>query len=297
MVALMHRFAKAHGLKAKFEDWADAPAGLRELVIGLGKVAFQGLEKKQLYFTDVELEEAGMPEAALELGLLMKSESTDFWKRDEYAFSHLTLQEFLAAVYVSSEFLRTDADMTKLLTKCRFHAGHLGTFWVFLAGLLSGNKVEALLHNVAAQLPKLIQIWLVWGIPLHSTRLFYHCFAESHLGKSGTPSTTVSEYLERNQVHFLLESLSVSDCAALSTVLRCHPACIYNVSLDTDSLDDSRLDLLLSGLQHCKSIMMLGIRGEPCELTTKALLSLSAVLAGCASTLEELWLTGSRKRN
>ena len=109
VVALLHRYAQKRDVKVPFQDWTDAPTGLKELVIGLGKVAFEGLQKKQLYFTDIELIKAGMPLEALELGLLVKSESTNFWKQDEYTFSHLTVQEFLAALYVSSEVLQTDA--------------------------------------------------------------------------------------------------------------------------------------------------------------------------------------------
>ena len=105
VVALLQRYAKARDIKVPFQNCTDAPASLEELVIGLGKVAFQGLQKKQLYFTDVELFEAGMPLEALELGLLVKSESTNFWKLDEYTFSHLIVQEFLAALYVSNEVL------------------------------------------------------------------------------------------------------------------------------------------------------------------------------------------------
>ena len=157
IVALLHRYVKAHSLEEPFQDWADAPACLREMVIGLGKVAFEGLKEKKLYFTDVELKKAGMPAAALELGLLTKSESTKFWKRDEYAFSHLTLQEFMAALYVSSEVLQTDADMAKLLETVRFEDGHLSTFWVFLVGVLRGGILEAFLRAMSDQ-PDLINV-------------------------------------------------------------------------------------------------------------------------------------------
>ena len=172
VVALLHLYADAHGLDGTFQDLAHAPASLRELAVGLGKVAFRGLQKKQLYFTDVQLKEAGMPIAALELGLLAKSESSTFWKRDEYTFSHLTLQEFLAAVYVSSELLRTDADITTLLARVHFNDGHLSTFWVFLAGVLQGGKVEAFLQAVA-RLP-------TPPLPLNRHLQFFRCFAESY---------------------------------------------------------------------------------------------------------------------
>ena len=90
VVALLHRYAQTRDVKVPFQDLTDTPASLKELVIGLGKVAFDGLQKKQLYFTNVELVKVGMPLEALELGLLVKSESTNFWKLGEYTFSHLS---------------------------------------------------------------------------------------------------------------------------------------------------------------------------------------------------------------
>ena len=46
VVALLQCYAKARDFKIPFQDWADAPASLKELVIGLGKVSFQGLPEE-----------------------------------------------------------------------------------------------------------------------------------------------------------------------------------------------------------------------------------------------------------
>ena len=64
VVALLHRYAKDRDVKAPFQSWATAPASLKELVTGLGRVAFRGLQEKQLYFTEVEMSAAGMPVAS-----------------------------------------------------------------------------------------------------------------------------------------------------------------------------------------------------------------------------------------
>ena len=299
VVALLHRFAKAHCMNARFHGWADAPAHLRDLVVGLGKVAYRGLQKKQLYFSDAELEEAGMPEAALELGFLTKADSADFWKRDEYAFSHLTLQEFLAALYVSSEVLQTEADVAKLLEEVGFDNGHLSTFWVFLASLLSGDKVEALLRVVIAQLPRCSLLNLFGQSPSRCTytRLIDRCFVESHFGKSSTPSRSVSEMLEKYGLECVFDKLSVSDCVAISIVLHCHSAHVHNVSLRHCFTAESGLEKLLSGLQDCKSIKTLDVRDVSCGLTRQATSSLSTVLDKSASTLGELRLSGLRMKD
>ena len=182
---------KAWDIKVPFQNCTvDAPASLEELVIGLRKVAFQGLQKKQLYFTDVELFKAGMSLESLELGLLVKTESTNFWKLDEYTFSHLTVQEFLAALYVSNEVLQTDADTAaKLLEDISFGDGHLTTFWIFLAGLLEGSSVEKILARALSDMS---------GRCLHpmiQLLQLCRCYAESLLSQSGTPSANVETLL------------------------------------------------------------------------------------------------------
>ena len=276
---------------------------MRKIVIGLGSVAFEGLKKKHLYFTDVELKEAGMPAASLELGLLTKAESASFRKRDEYTFSHLTLQEFLAALYVSTKVLKTNADMAKLLQEVDFGDGHLSTFWVFLAGLLHGGMVEILLH---AMCDRLCSCTLGWFARMDVLQL-YHCFFESHLGKSGIRSPAVGNFLKkRSELNLLIESwriavllkfgglrLSVSDSIAVSTALQVHSetADLREVDLSGCTVTDAGLEQLISSFQLCRSIKrlkmpertaMYGSNSSPLQ----HMAGMSTVLANCARTLE-----------
>ena len=296
VAALLHRYAKVHGLDEPFQDWVDAPASLREMVIGLGKVAFEGLKKKQLYFTDVELKKAGMPATALEFGLLTKSESTKFWKRDEYAFSHLTLQEFLAALYVSSEALQTNADVAKLLETVRFDDGHLSTFWVFLAGSLRGGVLEAFLRAMSEQ-PSLSNASAASPFEARMLQL-YHCFYESELGQSGTRSASVGTLLKKfPSLQFnRTVSLSVSDCAAICTVLRAHRETeqLHKVSVAVQrSLSDAGLEQLLFGLQPCKFIEGIQLHPMLSDFPPQRMSTMGAILANSASTLQAVYLDHS----
>ena len=290
VVALLHRYAQTHDFKVPFQDWTDAPASLKELIIGLGKAAFQGLKKKQLYFTDVELIKGGMPLEALELGLLVKSESTNFWKRDEYTFSHLTVQEFLAALYVSSEVLQTDADVAKLLENVHFGNGHLTTFWIFLAGLLEGSLVEALLARALSDVSG--RCLNPWTRSCHLQ--LCHCYAESFLAQSGTPSPSVDKLLKKYQVNYCRVSLSVSDRAAIGTVLKSHPQTerLHTVSFDYCSMHDAGLAQLLPGLQRCKSIKSFNVGRN--NLSAQHMSAMCGVLANNAGTLEYVDLSFNR---
>ena len=284
VVALLRRYAKVQGLKVPFQDLTNAPASLKELVIGLGKVAFQGLQKKQLYFTDVELIKAGMPLEALELGLLVKSESTNFCKRDEYTFSHLALQEFLAALYVSSEVVHTDADMAKLVKTVHLTDDHLAMFWMFLAGLLDGSLVEVLLDRVLSSMTTLNKS--------HQKLQLCRCYSESVFGRSGTPSASVGKLLKECQEDFSLgwNSLSVSDCAAIGTVLQSHPQTerLHTVDFWPCRMTNACFAQLLPGLQQCKFIKTLYLDGH--SLSQSSAAAMSDVIANNASTLEEVYL-------
>ena len=294
VVALLHRYAQTRDFPIPFQDWADAPTNLKELVIGLGKVAFRGLQKKQLYFTDVELIEAGMPLEALELGLLVKSESTNFWKRDEYTFSHLTVQEFLAALYVSSEVLQTDADIARLRVDVYFGAGHLTTFWIFLAGLLEGSLVEELLAQALSDIVSGRHLFRDRWNRLSHTLQLCRCYAESILAWSGTPSPSVNKLLNKYQVDFRFVSLSVSDCAAIGTVLQSHPETerLHEVDFTMCYMQDAGLAQLLPGLQRCKSMKSFHMCHN--GLSSQHMSAVSGVLANNASTLEYVNLSFNR---
>ena len=291
IVALLNRYAQKRDSYVPFQDWTDAPASLLELVIGLGKVAFQGLQKKQLYFTDVELIKAGMPLEALELGLLVKSESTNFWKLSEYTFSHLTVQEFLAAWYVSSEVLRADADMAKLLVNVSFSDGHLTTFWTFLAGVLEGRWIEALLSEALSGMAgSHLDYW-----SRHNHRLqLYRCYAESMLAQSGFPSASINKLLNDYQVKYVHVSLSVSDCAAICTALQSHPQTerMHTVHIVECNMHDAGLSQLLPGLLRCNSIKSFDMSHN--IVSSQHMSVVSAILANNASTLEAVDWSGNR---
>ena len=291
VVAVLRRYAKVKGLKAPFRDIAHAPARLLQLVLSLGKVAYQGLLEKQMYFTDVELDEDGVPEEALELGLLTKSESAKFWEQDEYTFSHLTIQEFLAALYVSSKALQTEVDMAKLLEKVSFLDGHLSTFWVFLAGVLHSKMVDVLLQS----------LWQAITARVYDYHeddtimlLMYRCFAESHLARSGLPSATVGKSLHARSLQLMGQvMMSTADCSAISTVLQIHPERknVQWVGFFGSTLSDYGLAQLLPGLQLCTSLVEVELSRH--DLSSQHMSALGSAFANSAGTLEDVYLFGN----
>ena len=113
VTGLLRRYASSRAMKKTFYSLSEAPAQLRKKLLALGKLAFQGLEDRQLLFTSADLENAAVSTEALELGLLTKSESDEFWKSDKYTFFHSTLQEFLSALFVSEKKIRGKKDVAR----------------------------------------------------------------------------------------------------------------------------------------------------------------------------------------
>ena len=146
---VVQRFAKRRRLRAAFKRLEKAPGRLFELVLEVGKVAFDRLKHKDLsYF---ELEEEDLSPEAVELGFLEHMQATSLSEADQYGFRHLTVQEYLAALYACSEMLKKAGDVAKLVEEigCGPEAGHLNTFWVFVAGLLDCSLHEELFGAIA----------------------------------------------------------------------------------------------------------------------------------------------------
>ena len=145
----VQRFAKRQGLKATFKSVEKAPPQLFAKVLEVGRLAFDRLKKKDLsYF---ELEDGDLSAEALGLGFLEHMQATSLSEEDQYGFRHLTVQEYLAALYTCKVLLKKPEDVVRLAEElgCGEEAGHLNTFWVFVAGLLDESLQEELFCAIA----------------------------------------------------------------------------------------------------------------------------------------------------
>uniref|UniRef100_A0A8C7WA44 B30.2/SPRY domain-containing protein n=1 Tax=Oncorhynchus mykiss TaxID=8022 RepID=A0A8C7WA44_ONCMY len=133
----------------------------KESILSLGKLAFQQLVNGNLIFYEEDLKEAGIDvnEASVYSGLctqLFKEECV-LYQDKVYCFVHLSIQEFLAAVYVFLSFINNNQNlMDKLQTNdepevtfyksavdkaLRSETGNLDLFLRFLLGLsLESNQ-------------------------------------------------------------------------------------------------------------------------------------------------------------
>ncbi|XP_067447092.1 protein NLRC3-like isoform X10 [Thunnus thynnus] len=163
-----HKYDEGHEVSPQELTKAD-----RELLLKLGRLAFEQLEKGNIMFYQEDLKKLGLDvtEASVLSGVcteIFKRESVIFQKT-VYCFVHLSVQEFLAAVYmyhcytnrntkVLKDFLGTygsyssldDFLMRAMKKSLRSENGHLDLFVRFLHGL-SLKSNQSLLGGLLGQ--------------------------------------------------------------------------------------------------------------------------------------------------
>ncbi|XP_055766288.1 NLR family CARD domain-containing protein 3-like [Salvelinus fontinalis] len=144
-----------------FGNEETGPHWNKESILSLGKLAFQQLVKGNLIFYEEDLKEAGIDvnEASVYSGLCTQifKEECGLYQDKVYCFVHLSIQEFLAAVYVFLSFINNNENlMDKLQTNndpevtfyksavdkaLQSETGNLDLFLRFLLGLsLESNQ-------------------------------------------------------------------------------------------------------------------------------------------------------------
>ncbi|KAI5086672.1 NACHT, LRR and PYD domains-containing protein 12-like isoform X1, partial [Silurus meridionalis] len=140
-----------------------------EMLLKLGKLAFQQLKKQNLIFYEKDLRECGIDvtEAAVYSGVCTQIFREEFGLHQSkvYCFVHLSIQEHLAALYVHLTLMKKKINVLKQNQACRTlsdvhrsavdqalkcQTGHLDLFLRFLLGL-SLESNQKLLHSLITQ--------------------------------------------------------------------------------------------------------------------------------------------------
>ncbi|XP_059907068.1 uncharacterized protein LOC132456764 isoform X3 [Gadus macrocephalus] len=103
----------------------------KETVLSLGKLAYEELKRGNLVFIEEDLEQREMDitDCAVYSGLFTQNsmESFDLIKQKLYSFVHLSIQEFLAAVYAFVTFVNTEKNV---LTEPSITVGGQSDFYI-----------------------------------------------------------------------------------------------------------------------------------------------------------------------
>ncbi|XP_047666635.1 NACHT, LRR and PYD domains-containing protein 4C-like [Tachysurus fulvidraco] len=290
------------------------PQQTRESIMALGKLAFHQLEKGNLIFYKEDLRESGIDvrEVSVYSGVCTQIFREEFGLHLEKVFSfvHLSVQEFLAALYMFLSFIRRDvtdhqtSDLSDLFRKSNMsdllrslvdkalqsENGHLDLFLRFFLGLsLESNQtlLRGLMpqtgsrsHSKQETVEYIKEKIRENPSPEKSINLF-HCLNELN---DYSLVREVQTYLNRGgDRHLRGTSLSPAQWSALVFVL-------LNSEQELDVFDLSKYHRSDEGLLRLLPVVKASRKAAlfQCNLTEESCRVLSSVLSSNSSSLREL---------
>ncbi|XP_065133282.1 NACHT, LRR and PYD domains-containing protein 3-like [Paramisgurnus dabryanus] len=280
----------------------------RKSIQSLGKLAYQQLEKGNLIFYEEDLRESGIDvkEASVYSGVCTQIFREEFglYVEKVYSFVHLSVQEFLAALFVFLIFTQDkekNSRMSDLLKSevdkaLQSDNGHLDLYLRFLLGL-SLKTNQMILRNLMTQTERTsdskqeIVEYIKMKIrenplPEKSINLF-HCLNELN---DQSLVQEIQTYLnKRDNCNLTGVSLSPAQWSALVFVLLNTEEKLDEFNLKKyDGSDECLLRLLPVVKESRKAELSF------CNLTDKSCSSLASVLSSSSSSLRELKLNNNK---
>ncbi|XP_029922308.1 NACHT, LRR and PYD domains-containing protein 3-like, partial [Myripristis murdjan] len=282
----------------------------REMILSLGKLAFEQLEKGNLIFYEEDLAECGIDirAASVYSGMFTQifKEECGLYQDKVFCFIHLSLQEFLAALHVFVTFIKSgvnllseeqSASQLKLLQSAVDKAlqspnGHLDLFLRFLLGLSLPTN-QTLLRGLMTQTGSSSQTnqetvkFIKEKIkenesPERSINLF-HCLNELN---DRSLVEEIQWYLRSGRLS--REILSPAQWSALGFILLSSEKDLDVFDLKKYSGSEEALLRLLPVVKASKKSVLSG-----CNLSERSCAALASVLSSQSSSLRELDLSNN----
>ncbi|CAL8277662.1 unnamed protein product [Gadus morhua 'NCC'] len=306
---------KYHGRAETDTDWSSES---REMIVTLGKLAFNQLENGNLIFYEADLAECGIDirAASVYSGVFTQifKEECGLYQDKVFCFVHLSIQEFLAALYYILSFLdigvkllsekqQTSREQELLLLYqkvvdkvLKSENGHLDLFLRFLLGLsleTNQNYLQGLLGKTGSG--PVFQQGIVSYIkekinedlsPERSINLF-HCLNELN------DRSLVEQIQQSLTSGSLSEKTSLpAQWSALVFILLSSEEELEKFDLKKYSASEEGLLRLLPVVKVSKTSLLNG-----CDLSERCCESLASVLSSNSSFLRELDLSTNRLKD
>ncbi|XP_053499913.1 NLR family CARD domain-containing protein 3-like [Ictalurus furcatus] len=292
----------------------------RKTILALGKLAFQQLEKGNLIFYEEDLRECGIDvrEASVYLGVCTQIFREEFGLHlgKVFSFVHLSVQEFLAALYAFLSSLKIRNIFQEQTAGCFFlkkskmsdflksavdkalqsENGHLDLFLRFLLGL-SLESNQSLFRGFMPQTGssshskektvEYIKEKIRENLSPEKSISLFHCLNELN---DHSLVQEVQIYLKEGAYsHLHGVSLSPAQWSALAFVLLTSEEKLDEFDLSKYDKSEECLHRLLPVVKASRKAVL-----HECNLTEESCRVLSSVLSSNSSSLRELDLSGNK---